>query len=283
MKKLRILVSATVLGTLAPAMAQVPAGLREATRQAVTSNPEVQARWHAFLASEQDQKEVQAGYLPQVDLVAGLGHAVQSRPGLSPRSEDYTRRTVSLQLTQMVYDGFYTKNQVARFGHARLVRYYELIDAAERTALETVRAYGDVLRYRELVRFAQDNYVQHRQVLEQIASRTAAGVGRKADLEQATGRLALAESNLLTEVSNLHDVSARYLRIVGTPAPEKMAPLDGALADRGLLDRPALEQALTSDHLIWHGEYADILLLMVMETWVRHWLQPPDQVQRGAN
>jgi adhesin transport system outer membrane protein len=79
------------------------------------------------------------------------------------------------------------------------------------------------------VRYAQDNYVQHRQVLDQIASRTAAGVGRRADLEQATGRLALAESNLLTEVANLHDVSARYLRVVGRPAPETMAPLGDLL------------------------------------------------------
>lgn len=80
------------------------------------------------------------------------------------------------------------------------------------------------------------------------------------------------------------DLTAHYGRAIARSLPV-LRPylLDGALADRGLLDRPALEQALTSDHLIWHGEYADILLLMVMETWVRHWLQPPDQVQRGAN
>ncbi|MEN9314580.1 MAG: hypothetical protein RIS35_973 [Pseudomonadota bacterium] len=229
MKMIKALVAVAVIGALMPAVAQVPDALREAARQAVTSNPEVQARWHAFLAAEQDQKEVEAGYRPTIDLVTGVGRVVQSRPNLTPRSESFTRRSASVQLTQMVYDGFYTKNQVARFGHARLVRYYELLDAAERTALEAVRAYGDVLRYRELVRYAQDNYVQHRQVLDQIASRTAAGVGRRADLEQATGRLALAESNLLTEVANLHDVSARYLRVVGRPAPETMAPLGDLL------------------------------------------------------
>ena len=41
------------------------------------------------------------------------------------------------------------------------------------------------------------------------------GVGRRVDVEQASGRLAQAESNLLTELTNLHDTSARYLRVVG--------------------------------------------------------------------
>jgi len=40
------------------------------------------------------------------------------------------------------------------------------------------------------------------------------------DLEQATGRLALAEANLLTETTNLYDVSARFQRLVGELPPE---------------------------------------------------------------
>ncbi|MDO9221584.1 MAG: TolC family protein, partial [Thiobacillus sp.] len=52
-----------------------------------------------------------------------------------------------------------------------------------------------------------------------------AGVGRRVDLEQAGGRLALSQSNVLTEASNLYDVSARYQRIVGElPASELVAP-----------------------------------------------------------
>jgi len=67
-----------------------------------------------------------------------------------------------------------------------------------------------VLRYRELSTLAQENFAQHEQVFNQIQQRVQAGVGRRVDLEQAGGRLALAQSNLLTDASNLHDVSARY-------------------------------------------------------------------------
>ena len=76
----------------------------------------------------------------------------------------------------------------------------------------------------KLVALAEENYVQHRSVFEQIQRKVQAGAGRRVDFEQASGRLALAESNLLTETANLHDVSARYQRIVGETPPGTLPP-----------------------------------------------------------
>ena len=96
------------------------------------------------------------------------------------------------------------------------------LDASERLSAEVARAYYDVLRHRELVELSKDNYAAHRLIYEQIERRTRAGVSRGVDLEQAFGRLALSESNLLTDVTNLHDVSMRYQRIVGE-TPRRIA------------------------------------------------------------
>lgn len=200
------------------------ATVREAAQKAVLTNPEVQARWHLFLSTAQEQEVARGGYLPKVDLSVGVGRERQHDPGLADRN--YTRQGASLSLNQMVYDGFATASEVSRLGYAKLTRYFELMDASENAALEAARAYGDVLRYRDLVKLAQDNYVQHKQVFDQIAERVKAGVGRRVDLEQASGRLALAESNLLTEASNLHDVSARYQRIVGEVPAAALPPLE---------------------------------------------------------
>ncbi|WP_341643529.1 TolC family outer membrane protein [Thauera sp. SDU_THAU2] len=246
MQRLYTLISAAVLAALPSlSVAQVPEQLRDAARQAVVSNPEVQARWNAFNASGAEQDAARGGYLPEVDLAAGIGRDRLKRPGED--TETYTRRGAVLSLKQMVYDGFFTRNQVKHLGHARLVRYHELVDAAENAALESVRAYADVLRYRELVALAKQNYVEHKRVHDQIAERTNAGVGRRVDLEQATGRLALAESNLLTEVSNLHDVSTRYLRIVGIEPDETLTALPEVLGRDKLpaSAREALRTAFT--------------------------------------
>lgn len=206
----------------------LPSALREAALKAVGTNPEVQARWHAFQAAGAEQDVARGGYLPQLDLDAGIGRERRDRPGQA--TDNYTHRGAALTLRQMLYDGFLTRSEVSRLGFARLARYYEVVDASESAALETVRAYADVLRYRDLVQLAKDNYVEHRRVYDQIAERTAAGVGRRVDLEQASGRLALAESNLLTEASNLHDVSARYLRLVGEAPAAALPALPDALA-----------------------------------------------------
>lgn len=194
--------------------------IKEAAQEAVLKNPEVLMRWHAFKAATENIDVIKGRYRPRLDVSANVARERQKTPLIS---DTYTRSAVSLMLNQMLYDGSDTRNEVAKFSYAQRVRYNEWLDTTETIALEAMRAYVDVLRFRKLHQLAQDNYVQHRAVFEQIQQRVKSGVGRRVDLEQASGRLALAEANLLTEASNLHDVSARYQRIVGHLPPEQMA------------------------------------------------------------
>ncbi|OIQ82361.1 outer membrane efflux protein BepC precursor [mine drainage metagenome] len=180
---------------------------------AVLKNPEVLASWHNFKASASEVSVARGAYLPHVDLSAGGGREFMSSP-LSG-STAMNRSSVGLTLTQMLYDGSATRDQVSRLNHAQLSNYYQLLETTDGAALETVKAYYDVLRNRELYDLTQDNFVYHRTVFEQIQSKVKAGVGRRVDLEQASGRLALSESNLVTDVANIHDVSVRFQRVVG--------------------------------------------------------------------
>eukprot|EP01030_Chromulinospumella_sphaerica_P034727 gene34727-biopygen22914 len=103
-----------------------------------------------------------------------------------------------------------------------MAAYYDLLAASDNIGLEAARAYLDVQRYRELIELAKQNYANHSDVYERLETRVKAGVGRRVDLEQAAGRLALAESNWLTEASNLHDVTARYQRLIGEMPPQSL-------------------------------------------------------------
>lgn len=222
----------------APVAAQAPITLQDTVKHAIVNNPEVQARWHAFQSALYEQDVARGGFLPRVDLSTGVGRESLTQPNLP--TNNYTRHGATLSLSQMIFDGFATRDEVARLGYAKLVRYYEVLDASESIALETSRAFLDVLRYRELSKLAQENYAQHEQVFTQIQQRVQAGVGRRVDFEQAGGRLALAQSNMLTEASNLHDVSARYQRLVGElPPGDMIAP---ALIKQGI--PPSVEEAL---------------------------------------
>ncbi len=141
----------------------------------------------------------------------------------------------------MLYDGFATSSDVKRLDKARLTRYFELVDAAENAALEAGRAYYDVMRYRLLLLLAESNYVEHRASYEQLLRRAQTGAGRRVDVEHAASRLALAELNLNTEAANLHDVMARFIRLVGEPPPPVMFPPSGLAADYPASESEALK------------------------------------------
>jgi adhesin transport system outer membrane protein len=200
----------------------LPEPLIEAARKAVASNPEVQARWNGFKAAGNERDVVRGGLLPQLDLTASLGQESRSLPTLGSGNNN---TSTQLTFSQMLFDGWFTPSEIKRLGYAKLTRYYELAEAFETVALEAVRAYIDVVRYRELVEVATQNYAEHRQITGLVEERAKAGVGPRIDLEQAVGRVALAESSLLIELTNLHDVSARYMRIVGESPPTSLAPL----------------------------------------------------------
>ena len=236
-KKMSAIAGAILVMTGGMAAAQsLPAPLVTAVQKAVVTNPEVQARWREYTGAVADGEAATAGYKPQVDLTLGVGREWKDYPGATPVGSrtEYTRTGGSLTLTQMLFDGMHTRNEVKRLGYAKLVRYYELLEASENISLEAVRAYADVARRSELVEEARANFLEHKLTAVQIDQKARAGVARRVDLDQANGRLALAESNLLTEISNLHDVSARYLRIMGEKPPAKLPALPESFALQGI-------------------------------------------------
>ncbi|HEX5373250.1 MAG TPA: TolC family outer membrane protein [Aquabacterium sp.] len=243
-------VSATALAVMClAAQAQTPSatGLAGAAQKAIANNPEVTARFNALRASANEVDVARGGLLPQVNLSADGGRGYDNIRGRSPNEgAGVNRASVGLSVSQVLWDGLSTKKEVERLGHARLTRYFEFLNASEETALEATRAYIDVQRYRRLVELAEDNYVQHKYAFDQLQSKVKAGVGRGVDSEQANARLALADSNLTTEVANLHDVSSRYLRVVGEAPEARQEPVKGQL-DKGVAgtSADAVAQALS--------------------------------------
>jgi len=204
--------------------------LKQAAQSALLNNPEVQARWHAFREANEEIGVARGGFLPRVDLIAASAQEkiVQKRVGIDA---SYSTNDSGINLRQMIFDGFATSSEVKRLGKAKLVRYFELLDASENVALEAGRAYLDVVRFRFQVFLAEENYIQHQAAYEQLRQRAESGVGKRVDVEQAASRLALADVNLTTAYANLHDVSARFMRIVGEqPAKVMFSPAQLAKA-----------------------------------------------------
>ena len=230
--------------------------LRLAVEKALASNPEVTAKFNAYRASA-DAVDIANGALrPRLDVNAAAGIDENRISSRRPEAESLRRTGLGLSLTQLLWDGMGSKREVERASHDRLSRYFDLIETTEQTSLEASRAFYDVLRFRRLVALAEDNYVEHRYASQQIQARFRAGVGRGVDFEQANARLALAESNLTTETANLHDVMARYLRVIGEVPPTALGALtvlhlglpgSGAeVLDRAVSQSPAISATVES-------------------------------------
>ena len=233
--------------------AQEIMSLKDAAQAAVVKSPDVQARWHAFREAEEEVGVARGGFFPKVDLSAGTGR-ISTEQKKARVDQSYHGNEQTLSLRQMIFDGFATSSEVKRLGRAKLVRYFELLDASENAALEAGRAWLDVMRFRAQTQLAEENYLQHQAAYEQLRRRADSGVGKRVDVDQAASRLSLADVNLTTAYANLHDVTARYVRIVGEQPPKNMPAAESlakalpgsaevALAD-ALKHNPALRAAV---------------------------------------
>ncbi len=239
--KLKSIASAIIFGVFSTSVsvwAASPDTLEKIIEKAISENPEVQARFHAFKGAELDESAAKGRYLPNVTVDQTFRNQERLVPNVNNTNTPNQQSTLTIR--QMLFDGFATPSEVGRLDHVAKSRFYELQGQMQSVALETAGAYFDLMRFRRLVSYAQDNFVVHKQVFDKIKSRVDAGVGKKVDLEQATGRLALAEANLLTETTNLFDVSARFQRLVGELPSDNVVEV--MLSSDGLATTP--EQAL---------------------------------------
>ncbi len=197
--------------------------LSDAVAQAVLMGPDV-----AIQANKKNQfnhrlRQAYAGYLPTLDVNGAVGREHSDNPttrGANNQggSKTLTRTEFNLTARQMLFDGFAVKNDTE--GRLTQVRAeaWRTNGTAQDTAAQVVQQYLEVLLQKKLVNLAKYNLDAHERIYGQIEKRSEGGVGRKADLDQAEGRLALARTNLISAQSQLRDAKTRYERLVGLPA-----------------------------------------------------------------
>lgn len=195
----------------------------DAVTAALTGNPAVVGAYYEYAASAEATDVQRGALLPSVDVYGNLGREDR----LTPLNDfgDYTRNQVGVSITQLLFDGFTTLDLIRAASHNQSSAYYDFLAQSQQTALEATRAYLRVVQFQNLVSYAEENYVAHRRIYDRIAERAGGGVSQAVDLDQATARLALAESNLLTEVTNRYDTEAEFQRVIGSlPASDLGMP-----------------------------------------------------------
>jgi adhesin transport system outer membrane protein len=234
--------------------------LQETVQKTVQTHPNVLANASERRSIDHELEQARAGYFPRADISLGIGREHSDNPStraISTTEPNLTRGEAALTVSQMLFDSFAVQSEVARQQARVSSSAYKVYGTAEATGLRAVEVYLEVLRRQELVALAKDNLLAHQRTYDQVKLRSEGGVGRKADLHQVEGRLALAQSNLLAEEGNLRNTETNYLRVVGEAAQGLVKPADPAGSGFPKSEQEALQQAL-ANHPILKSAIADV-------------------------
>lgn len=202
--------------------------LQEAVQHVTSTNPIMLQSIENYRATTYDATMAKSGYLPSVDLVGRYGNEKTTTASYQDRSlKRYDRE---IKVTQNVFNGFGdvedVKKQEARIEAAKM----SVMEKANQLSLQTSEAYLGLMKQYETLNLAASNLKNHEVIHQKIQERTNSGFGTKSEIDQSSGRLALANSNFIIQRSNYRDAMTKFRRLYGEDvAPESLVkPVSGA-------------------------------------------------------
>jgi adhesin transport system outer membrane protein len=208
-----------------------PKTLLHSVEHALDHNPEIKAQIYNYEAAGHDLRRVRGRYLPSLDLSLGQGMEQYSdrttrQPGADPSDTSWDYRSdAALVLTQKVYDGGETRNDVSIRKAIQDSAHFRVQEVTQRVALGTISVHLNVCKQRELVALAEKDLEVHQDILGALSEITQAGAGNVADVTQTQARMAQAQSTLFFAKAELSRAVAGYWRLVGG-APGELAFAD---------------------------------------------------------
>ena len=100
-------------GVALVARAEGAVDLADYVRQVVIANPLVLEQLHVYRQVAQDERIALGGWRPRLDLSASAGKFSRKAPNTSQQRTTFDSQQADVTLTQNLFDGFNTTNQVA--------------------------------------------------------------------------------------------------------------------------------------------------------------------------
>jgi len=203
--------------------------LHNVLQETINTNPDVQISIKDRSANAEELKGAKAGYLPTLDVNASTGRENTETPFTDTSLDGngiqtFDPREGGVTADEMIFDGFGTSDTVKRDVAKLSSSNYKIANTAEDVALAATEAYLNVLEAENFVQIANQNLATHSRIYNLIEQRSLSGVDQSADLTQTQGRMALAQSNLEAEQSNLTDTESTYIEIVGEAPHNLLLP-----------------------------------------------------------
>ncbi|QND52176.1 TolC family outer membrane protein [Phyllobacterium sp. 628] len=220
-----ILLMTSVL-TATPSMAETIFG---AMSKAYQNNSTLNANRAGVRVTDENVAIAKSGYRPTVNgqVKAGLTRSKVDGQDAGTRGT----ATDTLQVNQMLFDGFQTKNNVAAAKTGVLAAREDLRGSEQTILLTAVQAYMDVYLNRQIVALREKNLAFLNEQVRSNRARFDVGEGTRTDVAQAEASQATAVNDRNTARANVKIAEATYIQTTGsTPgslsaaAPAKSLP-----------------------------------------------------------
>jgi outer membrane protein len=198
----------------------------DAMAKAYENNPDLNAARAGLRATDEGVAIAKAGWRPQISGFASKTvTSYNVNTGQSPSPEYAARETTGfnsfqagLTITQQVFDGFQTLNNV-RAAESNVFSERASLKGSEiQTLLSAAQAYANIARDAQVVTIRKQNIAFLREQVSAAKSRLEVGEGTKTDVSLANAQLAQSQALLANAVFQLKQSEAVYVQIVGEPA-----------------------------------------------------------------
>jgi adhesin transport system outer membrane protein len=219
---LAVIIASPLYSSLAHAQS-----MDEAVKLTVENNPQIGSVSANRKAVEQELRQARGLYLPQVDVVTGVGPewtSDETTRELGNGNDTYIHTDARVSVTEKVFNGFQTENEIERQKARVASAANRVYQNAESIALDAIGAYLEVIRQRELFALAKQNIDFHTDILGKLDQRAQSGVGTTADVAQTRARLARSQATLVSTSNDLGNAEALYTRVIGQHPGELTRP-----------------------------------------------------------
>lgn len=192
-----------------------------------------------------------SGYRPQISGTAGLTHSRSSASG-----RNITSGSFGIEINQMLFDGFQTRNNVRTAESQVRASQQALRNTVQNTLFDAASAYMDVIQARQTASLRQRNVEFLQEQVRAASSRFEVGEGTRTDVAQADASRQAAIAQLSAARAQVLAAEALYRQVIG----EDPGSLQGAGPLANLLPRSVdeafviAEQAhpaiMASEHLV---------------------------------
>ncbi len=195
--------------------------LTGAMMKAYRNNPDLNSARAGVRIQDENVPIAKSNYRPQVSAYYNFG------VNRAPVTGNTTSGNVGIQLNQMLFDGFQTKNKVAAAETQVYAQRENLRNTEQNTLYSAVAAYMDVWQKRQIAVLREKNLAAMNEQVRASRARLDVGEGTRTDVAQAESQRSTAIAALNAARADVKTAEATYLQIVGA-RPDRLATAPSA-------------------------------------------------------